>query len=179
MDIMRNVFENSGIEFLDRDGVRFRDDSIKVYKEIDGAEAFFDDMLKIVRSKGGEVISIFKSWKFLAQSCVMTNNNPGYLEPIQKQATVKVLLPDQIPPALLTDTFQVRTILRQHIGASSYFVYGNTHAVITSEGENAFMAIAFNSFNAVHDHRTHFTALWNMAPTVYDELRQHDKRNCT
>jgi hypothetical protein len=104
----------------------------------------------------------------------MTSNKLGLLEPIQKHAIVKVLLPDQIPPALLSDTFQVRTILRQHIGASSYFVYGNTHAVITAEGENAFMAIAFNSFNAVYDHRTHFKALWNMAPPIYEEMKQSD-----
>ncbi len=171
LDTMRDVLENSGIEFLDRDGVRFRDDSIKVYKGTDGAEAFYNDMLKTVRSKDGEVIGIFKSWKFLSQSCAMTSNKLGLLEPIQKHAIVKVLLPDQIPPVLLTDTFQVRTILRQHIGASSYFVYGNTHAVITAESSDKFVSVVFNDINTVHDYRSHFTALWNMAPLVYDELK--------
>jgi transcriptional regulator with XRE-family HTH domain len=176
MDIIRRCFEDSCIEFTDRDGVQSRDNAIKVYRGPDSYEKFFGDILKTVQAEGGEVVAVFQSSHLLAQTCGTRNNKMGFLEPIQNHAPIKCILPDVIETPNLTSSFQFRTVMKQHIGASSYFVYGNKHAIIRVESVSSCMFIVFDSFSAAHDYRVHFSALWDMAPPIFMEIKHQNQR---
>ncbi|MBL8639441.1 MAG: helix-turn-helix transcriptional regulator [Alphaproteobacteria bacterium] len=56
LEIIRNVFERAGIEFLGLDGLRKQNDFIKTYSGASGLSDFMDHLYKVCSTIGGEVV---------------------------------------------------------------------------------------------------------------------------
>lgn len=55
VETIRTTLENAGIEFLGLDGVRVRDNNVKIYEGTFGIQSFFDDVYETARKDGGEI----------------------------------------------------------------------------------------------------------------------------
>jgi hypothetical protein len=176
VEAIRIVMEKSGIEFLDNDGVRRRNDVMRSYEGARGCEAFFEYMLQTVKEKGGEIVAVFQSPEDMAESCGVKHGKLGRLKHIAQHAAIKCLLPAPLEACLLSPSFQFRTILRQHLGVSSYFIFDNKHALVIAESNTVFKFIVYDSDRTVRDYKQHFFGLWNLAPPVYMQLKDRDDR---
>lgn len=56
LEVIRNVFERAGIEFLGLDGLRKQNDFIKTYSGSTGFREFMDHLYETVSSFGGEIV---------------------------------------------------------------------------------------------------------------------------
>ena len=175
MNVIRRALETSGIEFIDGGGVRRRNVDVKVFQGRKSADEFFEHMIQNVREKGGEIVAVFRSYDVMAKSCDVRAGRLGRFEEMSRHAAIKCLLPEALDPSWSTEAIQFRTILRQHIGPASYFVYGDEHAIILADGASL-RFLVFSSASIAEDYRTHFFTMWGMAPPVCVELRRPARR---
>ncbi len=173
-NVIRQAMEASGIEFMDGGGVRRRNSEIQIFDGHDSCDVFFDDMLRTVKDKGGDVISVFLTRSMLVKSCSVAQNMFGRLEPISRLATIQCLLPEVLNTSPLTPSIQFRTVLRQHIGPSSYFIYGNKHATIIVESNSDIRFLVHTSTSVAQDYRKYFQSIWALAPLVLSELNREN-----
>jgi transcriptional regulator with XRE-family HTH domain len=173
MDIIRLAFERAGIEFTGDEGLRRRSSQVKIYEGRDSCDVLFDDIQRTLREKSGQLLCLFKSSRLLIETCGIVSGGFGHLEAISKNAPVKCLFGDMFASELLanSDSVEFRTILKQHIGPASYFIYGDKQAMVLAEGNPFPQFFVFSSLAIAQDHRNHFFALWQAAPPVYTELR--------
>lgn len=174
MSIIQQALEQSGIEFTGNEGVRRRYDEIRIYQGPNSCDEFFDDMLHAVNEQGGEVLCVLRSHEITTECCGITKTALGRFASISKITPVKCLVGESLESSLLSPSFQFRTILKQHAGPVSYFVYGRFYAVILAEDPPRF--VIFSSLSATLEHRSHFFALWDMAPPVFSELKKKKGR---
>jgi len=173
---IRIAIENAGLEFIEPEGIRRRTDEVKVFQGPDSRDRFFDDMLQTIKEKGGDIIAIFTSQEIMARSCGIPAGNVEWLAPLNEIADVRCLLPEAPEAALLTSTFEFRAILKQHLGPISYFVYGDRHAVVLVEGRASCRFVVFESASLAQSYRNHFIALWEMAPPIFVQVKNPDRR---
>lgn len=55
LETIRRAFENGGIEFIGLDGVRLKQDNIKVFEGQEGIRAFFDDVYEQTKATGKDI----------------------------------------------------------------------------------------------------------------------------
>ena len=182
MNTIRQVLEDAGVEFTCDGGIRPSNRQVKIYQGVDSYETFFTDMLNDIKESGSDLYCVFKSLHAMMQICAMKNSRLGRMDLISKHAKIKCLTSEPLEPALLTPSFEFRTILKQHIGAATYFIYGNKHVNIIDEPDLSGLIVVYKSTSAVRDYRKHFLALWDMAPPVYVEATKEERcvptRNC-
>ncbi|MFY9288430.1 MAG: helix-turn-helix transcriptional regulator [Alphaproteobacteria bacterium] len=171
-EIIRRVFEESGIEFTEGEGVRLRNDTVVVYQGLDSCDMFFDDVLRTIKEKGGEVVSLFKSHTVLIEACGIKLGKFGQMQELSKHTKIKCIAPQAQDASFPNSPCEMRGILKQHIGPSSYFVYGNKYAIVLQEARTRFKFVVFTSESLAEDYRHHFYSMWNLAPPVLDEFNR-------
>jgi len=173
MAIVQVVLEKAGIEFTAGEGVRRRNLEVKIYS----CDELFDDMLRTVCDKSGEVISMFTSPGILTGVCEFKAGKLGRLEEICRHTSIKCLIGEPFnsqTPLPASSAFRYRTILKQHIGHASYFVYGSKQAMVLLEGTNVRFFV-LDSFATILDFRKYFIAMWDAAPPVYETIKHPDQ----
>lgn len=161
---VRKAFEKSGLEFIEGDGIKKRDDQIKVYRSQDSCDKFFGDVLETIREQGGDLLCITKSQNIMIKSCGITHSdNLERLESLAHITKIKVLICDTSNPALYVPSLEFRITSKHHIGPYPSYVYGDKHVHVVHEGRMNFSFVVFNIPLATQEHRSHFLSLWDHA----------------
>jgi hypothetical protein len=121
-------------------------------------------MLQSVMEKGDDIIMVAKSQKTLGRLLgLLEHANLERLEQLQGLANVKCLISEIYDSSLAILAFQFRTIPNYPIGLTSYFVYGDSYAMIIPDGSDSFSYVAIKSISVSLDYRDEFLSLWNAA----------------
>src|ERR1700681_1819575 len=60
-NLIRQAFEDAGLEFLEPDGVRHRPEDITVYQGQDGIRSLYNDIYQTMNRKNGEIVIVCAS----------------------------------------------------------------------------------------------------------------------
>lgn len=172
---IRKALEDAGIEFIEGDGVKRRDDEIKVYKGFGSCDIFYNDLLQTAKSHDTDIYCIVKSQDVLMQACGIADCND--LEPFEilgQTTKVKCLVSEPSSSLIHIPTFEFRVIPSHYAGPTCYLGYGNKYAHIVQEGRNNFIYAVFHAALTAQSFRSHFLSLWNNASPLRDqqELRE-------
>jgi transcriptional regulator with XRE-family HTH domain len=163
-DNICQVFDNAGLEFVDPEGVRRKQNGITLLQGTDSCDKFFHDLFQTVSDGDGEVLAVFPSEHRLLQSFGVTRAiNAKRLEQLQHTANVKCFLKEPFAPETLSSPFQFRTFLGHNANPSNYFIYGNKHVIVQQRGDGFLRFIVTESVDHAQAERNHFHALWNKA----------------
>lgn len=155
--VLRQAFENAGIEFQENDGVRRRSDEVRIYQGPDSCDAFFADMLQAAREKGGGIACVLRS----AEEMTGLFGRHGGLQKLGGITPIQCILAGAgAPPACESTKF--RAVPKQQGGPVSYFAYGRKYAVVLAEGDD-FRFLVFSMPALAQSYRAHFLALWDNA----------------
>ncbi|MCP3385970.1 helix-turn-helix domain-containing protein [Bradyrhizobium sp. CCGUVB4N] len=171
MVAIRTAFENAGLEFLEGDGVRRRNDMIKIYQGHDSCDRFFAEL----QTKCSEVIACISSRNVLAQPCGKPlQTNLERLEQLRDTTSVKCLLPESAPPSLFMSSLDMRAMPDAHFGAVSYIVFGDKYAEIVADSARGFVIVVFSIAPLARSYRQQFLAHWNAAKALQRRAASYD-----
>jgi len=160
---IRMAIESRGIEFTENDGIRVRNNEVRVFSGPDSREMFFDDMLRTVREQGGEIITTIETQDKFLHVCGLPHGNHDKIKQLSELAHVKCLLSQISPPSPFPSSFHFRTIHRNYIGPSYNFVYGDRNVRVTSGGMEGFLFTMTTSTTYAQAWRQHLLSLWDLA----------------
>lgn len=167
ISVIRQAVEKAGLEFIEPAGVRLRMEEIRIYDGSDCSDVLLDDMIQTARKADAEISIIVRSWDMLARSLGVTDpNDHGRLKRLENAAVVKCLLFEDPEPPYRLPSFQFRLSLRDEISPTPYFVYGDKHALLLSEGGCRFRFVVFTLPMLTYTYRAHFLSVWKKAASL-------------
>ncbi|MDD3287583.1 MAG: helix-turn-helix transcriptional regulator [Alphaproteobacteria bacterium] len=161
-EIIRAVFENGGVEFTEREGVRRCVDEIKILYEPNSCREFFNDIMQTIRADGAEILACVSSYEVFTKSCdIAEKDGIERLKKLSNFAKIKCLVPntENKEPALPMVEFRQTNL--EPVGPSQYYVYGNKYALVMSHGRDYYRFVVLQSPSLAYSFRTHFLTLWN------------------
>ena len=171
---IRQSLEDKDIEFFGENGVSRRTDSHRIYKGADSCDSFYEEMLSAAKTKGGEIVAIYRTAEALAQSLGAANNaSLERLEQLSKYAKVKCLLSDAAHSTLVIPSFEFRAVPQHPPGFWSSMTCGNKHAIVATKDGVDFVFFVMTSFDFAQADRTAFWPRWDSAvPVVFPEAHK-------
>jgi len=175
---VRKTFEKHGLEFIEGEGVRRRLAEWTIYAGHDSCDRFFEDLLETAEEHDEEIVAVARSQDMLCQLLGAEGvADARRLRQLGEVAKIKCLLSETQPIAVMTDSCQIRFSPKYHVGAASYFVYGEKYAVVLFEGGGSFRFVIFNSKLMAQSARHDFMPLWDAAaPLMIHRLAQERGR---
>lgn len=162
MDAVRTAFEDAGLEFIEGDGVRRRNEAIKIYESKDNCDRFFDEVAATAKKEGSAVLVSIKSPSVLTHPCGLTRTtNLERLELLRASVPIQCLLAETIPPGLFTSSLEMRLAPANSLGVASCLIYGNKYAEIVQEARHNFLIVVFSIAAVAHDYRKQFLSEWS------------------
>lgn len=113
---IHRAIENAGLELLNDDGIKRRDDIVRIYKGETGAPEFFDSLLRDLRKAEGEIAIALTTpethrWFFSPQNAAALER---FNQPAAAMA-VKCLLAEAPIAPVVAPMFDVRLTFTQHV----------------------------------------------------------------
>jgi transcriptional regulator with XRE-family HTH domain len=175
---IRKTFEKHGIEFLEGEGVRRRCDEVRVYRDADGYDSFFDDMQKEIKDKGGDVYALICSNDIFMQPCGLNQSSIlTRLDLLNKAAKVKCLIADAMLPTFKIPTFQIRQAIRPFDNPTSFCVYGDKYATIQLNGRSNFIFAVWDIPGLADTYKLPFLNMWDDAVLLKLSHQQRERLN--
>jgi transcriptional regulator with XRE-family HTH domain len=173
MDIIRNVFEKAGIEFMDGDGVYRRSDRMQIYEGEKGYTDFFNDVRQTVKEKDSEILCVFKTAEVFAAAADMKHGSLKELRRIGDCVPVKCLVSDEVELSLLdAPMMQLRSFHKQILIPASYFIYGNKVTTVERLSNGDYRLYVLNSFDIMLGYRDCFFTIWPVATPVHSPIKE-------
>ncbi len=167
---IQKAFEDGGIEFIGRDGVRIRTGGVMTYTGKQGVLEFYEDIYETLKSKPGTVcVSNVDEKVFVKWAGEILETHTERMNEI-KGISYKILIREGDQNFVASAYAQYRWIPRDLFSSVPFYVYGDKLAIMLFGTEPTVIVI---DYPAVADaYRIQFEALWNSAlePTQ-DELR--------
>ncbi len=172
--LIRKVFEDSGLEFIEPDGVRRCYDDIKIFHGTDSCERFFEDLMQTARGSMHDVLFVVDGYSTFAQVCgVDDKEKAGGAEWLGAVASVKVLLSSYDSAVCCDPHLSFRQIRKTEAGPAQYCIYGGKQALIIPQG-GAYRFVILNAANVATSYRAYFAGLWETAlPLLPEALAAH------
>jgi transcriptional regulator with XRE-family HTH domain len=168
---IHRAFDGAGLE-ISPDGLRMRPEDIMVVKGSDSCEKFLDDVLRVARQDGGEIICGFRSSALISHVFDFENGESERLERLCEIVPVKCLVGDVPGPLPVWPSFQVRAVPKVHIGPISYVEYGTRHALILIESPGGMTFVIFHLVGLAKSYKDHFLSVWeNASPIMVSNRR--------
>ncbi|MDX2027203.1 MAG: helix-turn-helix transcriptional regulator [Alphaproteobacteria bacterium] len=169
--VIFQIIESVGIEFTEGEGVRKRNDEIRVLQGPNSCEAFYDDLFQTVRKNSGDIAMMIKSQDMLAEFLGFTQ-----MQELADMAHIKCLL-SQMPPAAFTiPSIPFRITAKHNISPTPCVIYGDKYALVILDGITAPRFVVFKSTTAAQSYRDHFLALWEGASPVLFPVGEQSRR---
>jgi transcriptional regulator with XRE-family HTH domain len=165
IDEIHKTLEKNGIELLDGDGVRRQPDGKRDFTGTDSCDRFFDDVLRVLKERGGELICFIQSQDMITKvSGATRRTNFERLEQVQAIADVKCLLSDNVSPPFSTPSFQVRVLPEEPtIIPSSCFAYGDQWVFAYQDSSMHFVFVVIQKASFVSKCQNYFLPRWHVA----------------
>ena len=172
------ALEEAGIEFTEGEGVKLRCQEIRLYKGSDSCDQFFDEIMHDVKDKESDVFAFIKSHDILTRySGEPRRTNLERLIQLRSMIGVKCIMSDIRSPSFVLPTFEIRTVAKHAVNATSFFVYGNKMAFILLEAD--FTIATYYMPTMAREHRIAFMAAWDNALHLQNPHPQRNERPYT
>lgn len=160
---IRQAFENAGIEFLGKEGVRTRRNDIHVYEGKNNFWGFYDDIYQTLKEHPGPVMVSnanereFKNWLTPEQIDLHTKRMTA-LDGISYQIMTREGDTYFLASA---DYAQYKWIPKDQFSSVPFYVYGNKLAILLFKEEPTVIVINYPS--VADAYRAQFMAMWQYA----------------
>jgi len=163
---IRQAFENTGLEFIEPEGVRLKPDDITVYQGRDGAKAFFDDVYETAQKKGCEVILVCPSaQKYINE--VLGEYRETHIKRMtalgQDAPFVKCMLTEDDGPLWACAYGEYRRISKNYINSVPFYVYDDKYAIIVTDTRPSPKITVIQSRVIAEAFRQQFYSMWEKA----------------
>jgi transcriptional regulator with XRE-family HTH domain len=161
---IRKALEKAGVDFTECEGVRRRNDDVKVYRGAGNCEMFFNDLSHTVEEQGGEILCVTQSQKMMMHSCgIADHDDIERLEMLNDLAPIKCLIPEKSSSSVFPQSFQFRTTSRHRLGPNFYYIFGDKCAHVMPMSRMDFVFGVYRSHLVSDTYLAHFMSLWDSA----------------
>ena len=161
LKLIRQAFENAGIEFIGTEGMRLKNDSIDIYEGQTGFLNFFDNVYQTVLSENANIYAcnidetIFEKW-----SGDQAEHHLKRMKNVQN-LHCKVLLKEGDTNYIASEYAEYRWLPHDLFSAVPFYVYGNKLAIILFNEEPKI--IVLNNMSVTEAYKKQFQSLWDSA----------------
>ncbi len=156
-------FKKAGLEFTSGDGVKRKENSIRVYEGKKGFWDFYDDIYETAKAVGGEFCvnnvseKVFESW--LQEKAEPYKKNMASLpNPIH----MKIIVEEGDDFFTATKYAEYRWAQKEKFSNASFYVYGDKLAILLFEPDNVFVYV-IDEKRVADEYRRQFDTLWEQA----------------
>jgi transcriptional regulator with XRE-family HTH domain len=160
--LIRDAFENAGLEFLEPDGVRHRPEDIRIYHGDEGAKAFYDDVYETAKKKGGDIVIVQPSER-THFSGILKDYRAMHMErmtAIKDQVHVKCILTEDRNDLPAAGYVEYRSISKHYVDSVPFYVYDDKYAIIILEAAPSPKIVVFQSRAVAEAFRHQFYSMW-------------------
>ena len=164
-DIYR-AFLKCGVQFLDDNGVKLRNDFAYIYRTPNCYDEFFVDVTRTVKETKCDVVVLVKSADILTrESGESGHNNLDRLNLLNEITEVRCILADIRLPSFVTPKFEVRNVPKHAVAPVSYMVFGDRLAKIYLEA-GYYNVCVHRIPSLADDYRNSFIYAWDGARSI-------------
>lgn len=163
LEKMATVFEVAGLEFTSGDGVKRRENTVKVYEGKQGFWDFYDDIYETARTVGGEFCvnnvseTVFESW--LQEKAEPYKANMAELT---DRMHMKIIVQEGDEFFTATKYAEYRWAKEDQFSNASFYVYGDKLAILLFKEDNVFVYV-IEEKRVADEYRRQFAKLWEQA----------------
>jgi transcriptional regulator with XRE-family HTH domain len=165
--LIREAFENAGLEFIDPNGVRQRPEEITIYQGEMGARNFLNEVYETSRRTSSEIVQVWPSLKQLAT--LIGSNRQVHSErmiSLQDRVDVKCIITedrDFLPMSYV----EYRFLSRHNIDSVQFYVYDDKCALIPFSTDDEYKIIVVQSRALSESFRRQFLSMWERATPLH------------
>lgn len=168
MDVLQEVFEKAGIEFLPGSGVRKRDRIVQAFEGTEANHRLLDDVYETLRDTGGEVL-ISHVDEQLASESVSPEFLDAHLKRLESANIKERMLIREGDTSLITSVIAYRAIPEKYFVPTALFIYGDKLGLASWTGAQRSMII--NDALFAESARKLFNFVWDHAKVITAENR--------
>ena len=168
LKVIKQAFENAGIEFIGTEGMRLRNDFIKTFQGKDQFWDFYEDIYSTLRENPGEVVVSNADEKqflsYLTQDQIITHRDR--MSSING-VSYRILVSEGDDFLAASSKYASYKWMPQELFSSvPFYIYGNKMAIVSFYNEPQVYVI--KSSDITDAYRKQFDAIWEMASN-YEE----------
>lgn len=161
LKLIRQAFENSGIEFIGTEGMRLKNDTIDIYEGQQGFYNFFDSVYQTIMTGSSEIFAcnidetVFKKWA--------GDKADEHLARMQHVPSLscKVLLKEGDTNFIASNYAQYKWLPQNLFSSVPFYVFGDKLAIILFNDEPKI--IVMNNVAVTEAYKKQFLGLWHIA----------------
>lgn len=161
LKLIRQAFENAGIEFIGTEGMRLKNDTIDIYEGTNGFYNFFENVYQTLLTKTSEIYAcnidetVFEKWA--GQYAEEHIKRMSSIEDLQ----CRVLLKEGDTNFIASSYARYKWLPKDLFSSVPFYVYGDRLAIILFNEEPKI--IVLNNAAVTEAYRKQFIGLWNLA----------------
>jgi len=161
MRLIRQAFENSGIEFIGTEGMRKKNDTIDVYEGRDGFINFFDYVYQTVLTEGSDIYACnIEEDIFIKYAGEFANKHMERMKKIDN-LSFKVLLKEGDTNFAASEYVEYRWLKADLFSSVPFYIFGKQLAIIVFEEEPKIIVLNFPTITDAY--KKQFNAFWDYA----------------
>ncbi|MDD3181287.1 MAG: helix-turn-helix domain-containing protein [Alphaproteobacteria bacterium] len=163
-DVLRHTLEEAGIEFTDADGVRRRQEEVRIYQGAHGCLSFLEDVISTAKKDGSELFAVASSdlalaYLFGAEAGICLERAIAS----QDISSAKIILTDTLDLPLSTPRLEYRSISSNYVDPMPFCVYGDKYALVAASDSRVSKIIVVQSSAAARSSKRQFESMWEKA----------------
>ncbi len=162
------AFENTGLEFIEPDGVRHRPEDIRIYQGREGFRDFYDDIHETAK-KSGEAIVVVCASEIPFNEALGDEFRLGHYErmtAIKSKSAVKCIVTEDTSSLPATAYCEYRCISKHYVDSVPFYVYGDKYAIIMFEADPSPKVTVIESRLVADAFRRQFYSMWDKATPI-------------
>ena len=157
------TLENAGLEFFENDGVGFRKDSIKTYRNMQAQDMLYD-LFETAKASGQPVYIICKSWKALSDFLSLNDAfNLKRFERITRNIIVNCLLAEANHIHEQKIRFNFRALPGLFSAGACHCMIGNQYIIAEPESNGGYIYLSLKSIRQHEAFYNEFKSQWDKA----------------
>jgi transcriptional regulator with XRE-family HTH domain len=161
LNTIQRTFEDAGIEFIGREGMRVRTGNVRVYSGRDGFKRFFDLVFETVRRDGGEIlVSNVEERKFQKWAGDSAEEHMKRMTSVQN-LHMKVLLREGDYDFASSDYAEYRWLPKNLFTSVPFYAFSDALAIMLLDNEPTIVVLQYTA--VAEAYRIQFAAMWEAA----------------
>jgi transcriptional regulator with XRE-family HTH domain len=170
--VIRQAIEDAGLEFINAEGVRRRDEDVVLYRDPDGLEAFCDDISRTIKRNGGDIVIVSASESSLARSCGSEDyHSLERILSLNDATSIKCILTASTDQPISTPRFEFRFMSKHYIDPIPFYVYGNKFALVMPTEDLSAKVAVVQSTSLMQASLRQFHSMWDKATSLQEQAK--------
>jgi transcriptional regulator with XRE-family HTH domain len=169
MKLIRQAFENSGIEFIGTEGMRIKNDNIYSIEGSDALDRLLDDIYSTLASKGGEVLGFG-----VEEKTELTSEEhkkiSSYLTKLKNANITERLIIREGDVNLMAPAEFYKSIPEEYFSPHPFYIYGDKIALINWGNQTKIFIINSPLFSETF--KRAFNFMWNNAHDLNLQIKR-------